>query len=280
MRIVVCLKQIRFTYARTGRNPEEFFLSPEDSIFRINPYDEIALEMALCLKEAWGRGEIILVTLGPIIAENELRRCLAMGADEIYQIDEKEEIDTWRKSVLLARAIKELEADVVLCGKESLDTQNGQVGAFIAHSLDLPFVSAVMDLAVKGDQDVEARRSAGRGIREIIECRLPAVFSVEMGVHEPRLPTYEDKKKSQSTQIRCLSYPEEDCQAKTFSAGIIQPRPRPKEVPAPDSGLDSFERIQQLLAGSRIDKKGEILMGDPESQAENIISFLKRNNIV
>ena len=113
MRIIVCLKQIRFTYARTGKIPEEYFLSPEDMITRINPHDEAALEIALCVKEIQGNGEIMIITLGPIITENELRRCLAMGADCLYQIDDRRELDSWQKSGLLARAIKDLEADIV-----------------------------------------------------------------------------------------------------------------------------------------------------------------------
>ncbi|MFH1487990.1 MAG: hypothetical protein ABII06_03720 [Pseudomonadota bacterium] len=58
------------------------------------------------------------------------------------------------------------------------------------------------------------------------------------------------------------------------------PRPRPKEVPAPDSGLDAFERIDRLLTGSRIEKKGVILTGTPESQAEGMLSFLKEQGFL
>ena len=66
MRIIVCIKQICHTYARTGMDPERLFLSPEDRIYRVNPYDEVALEMALCIKDLQGRGEIIILTLGQL----------------------------------------------------------------------------------------------------------------------------------------------------------------------------------------------------------------------
>ncbi|MBN2063111.1 MAG: electron transfer flavoprotein subunit beta/FixA family protein [Deltaproteobacteria bacterium] len=275
MRIIVCVKQIRFVCGRTGRDPEKHFLSPEDEITRINPYDEVALEIALCVREKQhGSTEIILMTLGNIIAEAELRRCLAMGADEICQIDDNRRLDPWQKSGLIAMAIRDLGADIVLCGKESLDTQNGQVGAFIAHKLGTPFISAITDLNVRDKKIAEARRKAGRGKREKIECLLPAVFTVDMGVHEPRLPLYEDKKKAFSSMIRTVHYHDHGEPAKTISAGTSQPRPRPVPVLAPDSALDSFERIRQLLMGSRVDKKGEIFRGSPDTQAENIITFL------
>ena len=117
MRIIVCVKQICLTYARTGTDPNRYFLAPEDKICRVNPYDEVALELALHIKEAQASGQVIILTLGPIVAEAELRRCLAMGVDDLYQIDIEGRMDPWCKSRLLARAVKEMGADLILCGK-------------------------------------------------------------------------------------------------------------------------------------------------------------------
>ena len=117
MKIIVCVKQISHIYARTGMDPEKNYLAPEDDVFRINPYDELAVGMALQTKEFVGEGEIVILTLGPIIAEAELRRCLAVGADHLYQIDMDSSMDPWSKSSFLARAIKDMGADFVLCGK-------------------------------------------------------------------------------------------------------------------------------------------------------------------
>lgn len=280
MRIIVCVKQIRLTYARTGMDPEQHYLNPEDSVYRVNPYDEAALELALQVKEQQGDVEIILLTLGPVIAETELRRCLALGADDIYRIEMEEEPDPWSKSKILTRAIKDLGADLILCGKESLDKQNGQVGAFMAHHLNMPFLSAVLYLTVQDNVTARARRAADRGVREVIECLLPAVFSVDLGSREPRLPIYEDKKRTRSMEIKRLSYPDEILANKTVSTRVFPPRPRPKRTPAPDSKSEAFYRIEQLLAGSRIDKKGEILEGSPESQVQGIISFLEAHGFI
>lgn len=281
MKIIVCIKQICHTYARTGMDPEQNFLSPEDKVYRVNPYDEVAMELALCIKESLNGGDIIILTLGSIIAETELRRCLAMGANHLYQIEVDGSMDSWRKSGLLARAIKDMDAGLILCGKESLDNQNGQVGAFIAHHLGIPFVSAIRELTISKDKrSSKVNRSAGRGIREVIECPLPAVFSVDLGLHETRLPAYEHKKQARSHPIQKLSFPEEFIMPKIISAKVFPPRPRSKKVITPDSRLGSYDRIKQLLIGSRVEKKGVILRGSPKSQAEGILSFLKRHGFL
>jgi electron transfer flavoprotein beta subunit len=280
MRIIVCVKQIRLIYARTSLDPEQHFIGPEDCVFRINPYDEAALELALKIKDQKDDAEIILLTLGPIIAETELRRCMALGADDVYQIETEEELDPWSKSKLLARASKDMNPDLILCGKESLDKQNGQVGAFVAHHMDLPFLSAALVGTLQDNDTIEVRRAAGRGMREVIACPLPAVLSVDLGSHEPRLPIYEDKKRTRSMEIKRLSYPDEVPASKTMSVRVFPPRPRPKETPAPDSKADAFYRVEQLLAGSRIQKKGIILDGHPESQVQGIISYLKEHGFI
>jgi len=261
-------------------DPEQYFLKPEDSVYRINPYDEAALELALQVKEGRDDVEIILLTLGPIIAETDLRRCLALGADDIYRIEMEEELDPWSKSKLLVRATKDIGADLVLCGKESLDKQNGQVGALMAHRLDMPFLSAVLDLTIQDNGKVETRRAADRGVREVIECPLPAVLTVDLGSHEPRLPIYEDKKRTRSMEIKRLSYPDEIPANKTMSNRVFPPRPRPKKTPAPDSKSGAFYRVEQLLAGSSIQKKGIILDGNPESQVQGIISYLEEHGFI
>jgi electron transfer flavoprotein beta subunit len=190
-------------------------------------------------------------------------------------------MDPWRKSELLGRAAKDMGADLVLCGKESLDNQNGQVGAFIAHHLGMPFVSAILGLTIVKNRGLaKVRRSAGRGVREVVECSLPAIFSVDFGFYEPRLPTYEAKKQAQSLPIRKLSYTEEATTHKTISTRIFPPRPRPKKIPSPDSRLEAYDRIRQLLMGSRIEKKGALLKGSPESQAEGIISILQEHGFI
>ena len=279
MKIIVCMNQIRHVYARSGMDPSMRFLTPEDEINMVNPFDEVALETGLRVKETLGEGQVTLLTLGPMIAETEVRRCLGMGADRLVHIEAGQDIDPWRKSFFLSRAIQEIGFGLVLCGKESHDRKSGQVGAYVAHRLGLPFVSAVVSATMNPEKGVvETERRAGRGVREAISCSLPVVLSVDMGL-DVRLPKFEDKRRALSAPVEKRIYPEEGDPAKTRMKTIFPPRPRPKKVFTPDSRLDAFERIQQLLMGSRVEKKGSVLTGSADSQVEGIVSFLKEHGL-
>lgn len=288
MRIVVCLKQIQHIYTRTGKNPDENYIAPEDAIYRINPCDEAALELAFGVRDTAGKGEICLLTLGHLIAEAELRRCLATGADQLYQVEFQgrnhvpplSQPDPWVKADLIARVVKALDADLVLCGKESLDRANGQVGALVAQHLSRPFVSAITDLSLDPENGkIRVQRSAGRGVRETIESPLPAVFSVDM-CKELRLPTVAARKQADAYEIRRPDIGEENVTAKMICKNIFQPRPRTKIIPPPDSSLNAFDRVLQLLSGSKVEKKGTMLTGDTKSQVQGLMDFLKEIEVL
>ncbi len=281
MRIIVCVKQVRHVFSKTGRDHAQNFITDSDTVSCINPFDEAALELALCVKDTLAEVEVLLLSLGPVIAESDLRRCLAMGADELWQIDTGDKLDGWSKSLLLADAAKELEASLILCGEKSLDSQNGQVGPFIASHLGFPFVSRVTEVSVSTpDQPVRVQRNSGRGRREIIECDLPAVFSAAMGPKIPRYPCYKNKRPFSSLPIRKLPATRPEITHKVESTRIFSPRPRAKHVVPPDSSLPAYQRIEQLLQGSSVEKKGEMVKGEPKQQVEKIIGFLKEKEFL
>jgi electron transfer flavoprotein beta subunit len=281
MKIVVCVKQIRHTYTRTGIDVGTHFLAPEDSVFRVNPYDEAAMAQALHLKGQLGEVEISILTMGHLMAEKELRRTAAMGADHLYHVEQNGDMDPWTKSGILVRAVQDLETDLILCGKESLDKQNGQVPSFMAHRLGMPFVSAITDITPAHDMtSVTVRRSGGRGTRQVIRCPLPAVLSVDIGSEEPPSPSYRDQKRAKDLPIRKLTYAEPIETHKASTLRIFPPRPRPKKVSAPDSSLPAHKRIEHLLSGSRVEKGGTVLTGSPESQVEGIVSYLLEHGLL
>lgn len=281
MRIVVCVKQVCQVCGRSAMAPETWFLAPEDKVYRVNPYDEAAVQMAAKIKRTAGRVEVLLLTLGPMTSERELRRCAAIvEADGLIQIDADADLDPWGKSGLLAQAITGIGADLVLCGKESIDTRHGQVGAFLAHKLGFAFVASIKELDISREQaSATVERSAGRGLREKLESPLPAVFSVDVGAYDLVLPAYREKKRAEGLVVQTLKF-QEDATPKTRRVALQPPRPRPKRIAAPDSSLPAFERIGQLLAGSRMEKKGVMLSGSPQSQVEAIVSFLQDHSFL
>lgn len=281
MRIIVCIKQIHHVFGRTGRDDTNNFITHHDEVSCVNPLDIAALELALSVKDTRKDAKVILLSLGPVIAESDLRRCLAMGADELWQIDNNESIDGWTKSLLLANAARELKADMVFCGEKSMDSGSGQVGPFMAFHLGVPFISRATDITVQEtDLPVRAERNCGRGKRERVECGLPAIFSAVLGSKIPRYPSLENKRRLSREPIRKLSVGQQTSPAKVISTRVFSARPRPKHVVPPDSSLPAFERIAQLLRGSSVEKKGEMVKGTPEQQVERILSFLQENDFL
>jgi electron transfer flavoprotein beta subunit len=282
MKIVVCIKQIKIPYARTGVDPKTYFTAEEDWISMVNPYDELAVEESLRVKERLGEGEVILVTLGDLIAEKALRRCLAMGADRLIQINHPSfgRLDPWGSSVVLAKAIDRLKPDLVFCGKEALDENSGQVGAYIAELLGLPYVSCVLRLNyLLHGKKATIQRALGKGDKEVVECELPALFSVDKGPNDPRYPTVSNLLRALNQKIEywgpeSLDLVLDDLKPMTEVAEVFYPKPRPKRVTVPDGSLNGYERTLQLLSVRGGEKKGHIMEGLPEVMASEIIQFL------
>jgi electron transfer flavoprotein beta subunit len=288
MKIVVCVKQIHYIYARTGRDPQTHFIAEEDRIHIVNPYDELAVEEAIRIKEKLGKGEVILITLGDLIAEKALKRCLAMGADRLIQIDDPSfrNLDSWGASVVLAKVIGRLGPDMVFCGKEALDENSGQVGAYISDLLGFPYVSSVIKLDLfPQEKKARIQRALGKGDKEVVESEIPVLFSVEKGLNEPRYPTlprliWALDQKIENWDRELLGLQISDFQPLTEIIEVHYPRPRPKRITPPDSHLNGFERTLYLLAGSRIEKKSNVLEGSPEAMASEIVQYLKESGII
>ncbi len=287
MKICVCIKQIFQTYAQSGKDPLHCFLSHEDRIPRINPHDEAAV--ALALKIAATRKEdatVSLITLGPPIDPKGLRRCLAMGADELWQINvpgnesASKKPDTWQKSTLLTQGIRHIGGDLVLCGKASLDNRNGQMGAFMAHGLGVPFVSGITTVESINGKGLLVHRNAGKGRREKIQCGLPAVLSVDGSAIPIPVPTHENQKKANRQVIHQMVLGAPRDLPRISSVEEFPPRPRPKEIRTPENQLNAFHRIQQLMTGSITEKKGRMVTGSPGTQVDEIMAFLTENKLL
>jgi electron transfer flavoprotein beta subunit len=288
MKIAVCIKQIHYIYARTGRDPKTHFISEEDSVNIVNPYDELAVEEAIRIKENLGDGEVILVTLGDLSAEKALKRCLAMGADRLIQVNDPSfaQLDPWGSSVFLARALRRLEPDLIFCGKEALDENRGQTGSYIADLLGIPYVSSVVKLDVfPHESKARIHRALGRGDREVVESEIPALFSAERGLNEPRYPTLPNLLRALDRKTECwnrdlLGLHIDDFQPMTEVVEVHYPKPRPKRIAPPDSRLDGYERTVFLLSGSRAERAVNMLEGTPDDLASAIVEFLEEKGII
>lgn len=150
----------------------------------INPFDEIALEEALRVKEAGGAGEVIVMSIGPGDAQQQLRTGLAMGADRAILIETSEEADVLSCARAFLEIVNREDPGLVILGKQAIDNDNSQTGQVLAALWGRPQATFASKLDIDGDK-ARVAREVDAGI-EVIEVDLPAVVTVDLRLNEPR----------------------------------------------------------------------------------------------
>lgn len=187
MDLIVCMKRVPDSAARIRVADDGRSIDTAGLEYVISPYDEIALEKAIQLKEKNG-GSVTVLCLGPAEATKEIRQALAMGADNAVHLkDPGGARGPLGIARILAKALEGRAYDAILFGKQSIDSDNCAVGVMVARLLDLPVVPLVTGLEVEGGQ-ARAEREAEGGT-EVVEVALPAVFTAQRGLAEPRYPS-------------------------------------------------------------------------------------------
>lgn len=153
----------------------------------INPYDEYAVEEALRQRDTHG-GQVYVISVGPSRAQDALRTALAMGADEAILIhDDQIPPDEYSVAKVIAAYLRNQQVDLLLGGSFSVDTGGGQVALRVASLLGLASVSSITKLTVDGNRATVIRDAEGDS--ETIEVKLPALFTAQQGLNEPRYPS-------------------------------------------------------------------------------------------
>lgn len=201
MKVFVLLKQTFDTEEKISLRDGR--VSEDGVKFVINPYDEYAVEEALRIKEASG-ASVTVLSAGPGRTAEALRTALAMGADEAVLIsDSRIPSDEYAVSVALAAYLRNQSPDLLLGGSFSVDTGGGQVAVRVAELLGLPHVSSVTKLTLNGDS-VQAERDA-EGDLEVLDVTLPALFTAQQGLNEPRYPSLPGIMKAKKKPLRELA---------------------------------------------------------------------------
>lgn len=285
MNIIVCIKQVAHIYVQNGFDPQTKGIVSEGLVYVINPYDEIAVEEAIRLKEKAGSGTVTVMTIGPQRADDALKTCLAMGADRaVHVLDSETEIqDPWVIAQGLTELIKEMDYDLLLFGKMAIDHEMGQVGTIVAELLDLPVITAITKIEMIEGGKARVQRALERGNRQEAVCPVPAVFTAEKGLNRPRYPNFPDRKDAETAQIQQIdksSLKFGSVEARMKVVGLAPPKPRPKKILAPDSSMSAADSMKFIMTGGMGDKKGGEVGGDAKKTAASIIDFLKEKNVV
>lgn len=206
MKIVLLIKQVPDSASvRMDEATGTVIRKAADAV--VNPLDMYAVEVALCLKEAYG-AQTLALSMGPAAAEIALREVVSMGIDDARLISDKAFAgsDTWATSRILAEAIRKTvpDFDLILCGERATDGDTGQVGPETAAALDIPAVTYVSRIGPYHEGTFSLDRLI-EGATERLSVRLPALITVVKAVATPRLPTLDGKIRARKAAIPTLS---------------------------------------------------------------------------
>jgi electron transfer flavoprotein beta subunit len=204
MRILVCVKRVPLTGGKMVLTADEQALETRHLGFTISPHEECGVEEAVRLVEQHG-GEVVVLTLGPPEAEEQIRETLAIGADRGILLDAGgEEWDPQATAAAIVSAIAaEEDFDLIVFGNESADSGNYQVGIRVAHALGRPVVTGLKGLSVADGQARCEQEVAGG--RDVYVVPLPAVVSVLEGINLPRYPSVPAKLRARQKPVAASS---------------------------------------------------------------------------
>ncbi|MGN0343263.1 MAG: electron transfer flavoprotein subunit beta [Roseburia sp.] len=187
MKIIVCVKQVPDTKGGVKFNPDGT-LDRAAMLTIMNPDDKAGLEAALRLKDEYG-AEVTVLTMGLPKADEVLREAMAMGADKGILVTDRVlgGADTWATSTTIAGAIRNLEYDLIITGRQAIDGDTAQVGPQIAEHLQLPVISYAQDIKVEGDS-VIVQRQYEDGYH-VVKAKMPCLITALSELNEPRYMT-------------------------------------------------------------------------------------------
>jgi electron transfer flavoprotein beta subunit len=256
MKILVCIKQVPDMASRFKVNGEGIWYDETDLAFRMNEYDEYAVEQAVQLKEQLGNTpDITVLSIGPDRVVEMIKKALAMGCDRGVHIQDNASFrkDPWQIASVIAGFSRDKNFDLIFTGMQSQDRGSGQVGAIAAEVLGILCVTTVVGFAF-ADGSITAKRELEGGVKAVVKFKLPALLTCQLGLNTPRYPTLPNIMKAKKKEILTLPI-----------AGFLQE----KELTATTSAYPPAKK------GS-----GVVLEGDVNDMVGKLIGILKEKTKV
>ena len=193
MKILVCVKQVPdIERIVVGDGPNGLAALDLSGEFRLNHFDEFAIEEAVHIKETMVGVHIDVITVGPERAAEVLKRPMGMGADDGIHLRTPTDADPGPAAVAawLAEYARQRGYALILCGSMSEDGMHGQVGPMLAAHLNLPFSIQVIGIELGSDASwLSIEREIEGGAREMLEVRMPVLLTLQPGINRPRYPS-------------------------------------------------------------------------------------------
>jgi len=225
---VVLIKQVPDTKRITGEAMNEDGTVNRSALPAIfNPEDLNALELALQIKDKFG-GKITVITMGPPAASAILRDSLFRGADDAILITDPgcAASDTLATSYILSCAVKKVDYDIVLCGRQAIDGDTAQVGPQLAEKLGVPQITYVEEFMELNGRTITARRNIGAGWQQV-KTALPALLTVTSDANEPRVAAakkmmkYKNARTSIEVEHKCSELEEKSLLIKQWDLDFV-----------------------------------------------------------
>jgi electron transfer flavoprotein beta subunit len=245
--IIVCIKRVPQTSEAevkidsTGKD-----IVKDRLTFDTNESDTYALEQAVLMKEKFG-GEITVISLGEEDAEETLRIALAKGADEAIRIkaEDFDELDAFQTSQVLKTVIKDLNYDIIFAGCIATDDAYSQIGLTLAELLEIPHAALVIDFDVNENR-ADVQRELEGGLIEHLDIALPALFTIQTGINEPRYASLIAIRRAAKKEIQIIGKDELQ-QAEFISNSVLE------ELYVPP-----ISKQVEILAGSTAESAGKL----------------------
>ena len=243
MKILCCVKRVPITGGRMVLTADAEALETKHLGFTISPHEECAVEEAVRIVERDG-GEVVALTLGPAEAQEQLRDCMAIGADRgVHVKTDGSEWDAQATAAAIVEAIDGESFDLLLFGNESADAANYQVGIRVAYALGLPVVTGLKKIELLAGR-ARCERDVG-GARDVYEVPLPAVLTVLEGLNLPRYPSVPGRLRAKSKPLAVLEPARPE--SKLEKLGLVVPEGQGKQAEILGSGADAAPKVVEVM---------------------------------
>lgn len=255
MNILVCVKAVPDMESHFTLQSDSLHIEDSNLVYKMNSFDECAVEEALKMKEKNG-GEVVIVSLGDDKTVQVMRKAFAMGADRGVFLNNASFKDTDALTVagLLHKAVSDFKPDLILTGIQAEDDIQAQVGPALAELFGVPHASVVVSVVLSEDaKKIKVKRELEGGTLEVVEMSLPCLLTIQTGINIPRYPSLPGIMKAKKKEI--------------------------KEIKLSESDLGSSKVERVTLLEPQPEGKVEILQGDAKSVATQLISKLKERKV-
>ena len=244
MKILVAAKRVPDPNATIKVRPDGTGIVTDNVKYVVNPFCEIAIEEALRIKEKHGPGEVVLVSVGGKVAQEQLRTGLAMGADRAILVVSEQEVEPAVVARILKKLIEAEQPDLVLMGKQAIDDDSNVVGQMVAESLGWAQATFASVLKLADDKHSAVVTREVDGGLEDLEIRLPAVVTADLRLNKPRYASLPGIMKARKKELKEIPIAEAGVDLAP-TVKIVKLEPPPKRQAG--KKVASVQELVQLL---------------------------------